>query len=421
MMVRLYEYQSKNLLKEVGISVPCGNVASTPEEVNKITVKIGRPVLIKAQIFSTGRLKAGGIKFANDPEEAEEVARELFGSEIKGEKVKKVLVEEKIIIDKEYYVSVIIDDSYKVRSPVVMFSTEGGVDIEIVSSRFPDRVSRMVVPILRGFRSYDAHNLLLNLGVHSQLLRPIGAAICGLYEVFRGYDARVAEINPLVLTRDGSIVAVDCRITLDDSSLMRHPELKVDIPREIGRPPTELERIAWSIEQGDYRGISFFTQLISEIKEESYVGYHGIGGGGAILGIDALNRHGLNAADYAETSGNPPASKVYRLAKVILSQPRIEGYFLSGFAFANQEQWHHAFGLVKAMREELKDKEGFPVVIVIAGNKEKESIDILREGLEDLPINLEIYGREHVYDTDFIASRLSFLVGEYRKKQMGVE
>ena len=417
-MVRLYEYQGKRLLKTVGVSVPEGDVASTTREAMRIAEKIGKPVVVKAQVWVTGRLKAGGIRFAENPMEAEKAAGEVLGAEIKGFKAEKVLVEEKLDIDTEYYVGVIVDDSYKVRAPVLMFSTEGGVDIEEVAERSPKKVARMTVNILRGVRTYDAYNLAVTLGLPTTLLEPISTVICGIYKVFRRYDARAAEINPLILTKDGRIIAADCRVTIDDSSVSRHPELGIEVARESARLPTDLDRIAWKIEEDDYRGIFFFAQLVPKIKEKGYVGYHGIGGGGAILGVDALARQGLKIANYADTSGNPTAAKVYRCAKCILSQPGIEGYVLGGFCVANQEQWHHAHGLVKAFREDLADKPRFPVVIVLAGNKEKESIEILKEGLKDLPIRLEIYGRERVFDTDFIAERMRTLVDDYRKERL---
>ncbi|MCX8191890.1 MAG: hypothetical protein N3F06_03695, partial [Nitrososphaerales archaeon] len=292
-----------------------------------------------------------------------------------------------------------------------------GVDIEEIAKEHPEKIARMVVDIFRGVKVYDAFNLALRCGISNDLLRPLSTAICGIYEVFRKYDARVAEINPLVLTKDNKICAADCRITIDDSSVYRHPELEIEIAREMNKPPTELDKIAWSVEKNDYRGVGYFMQMVKEIKEPGYIGYHGIGGGGAILGVDALNRYGLKIANYADTSGNPTAAKIYRIAKIILSQPGIEGYMLGGFVIANQEQWHHAHAIVKALREELVDKPGFPVLILICGNKEEESIEILKEGLRDLPIRLEIYGSEHVYDTDFIAQRMRALIDEYRKER----
>lgn len=416
-MARLYEYQGKQILKGIGVPVPEGDVASMPQEAREIAARIGKPVVIKAQIWATGRFKAGGIKFADDPSEAEKTAAELLGAKIKGFPVEKVLVEEKLDIEHEYYVGVIVDDSYKVKGPVVIFSTEGGVDIEEVAATHPEKISRLNVNILRGLRLYDAYNLALEVGVKGTLLDPIGKAILGTYELFRKCDARSAEVNPLVLTADGKVYAADCRVSVDDASVVRHPELGIAVPRESDSPPTEFDRIAWKIEENDYRGVCFLVQMAPDTSEGGYIGYHAIGGGGALLAADTLVRHGLKLANYADTSGNPTAAKVYRCAKLILSQPGLEGYCLLGAVIASQDQWHHAHGLVKAFREELADRPGFPVVILIAGNKEEEALEILRQGLKDLPIRLELYGREYIHKLDFVAERMKALVEEYRLRR----
>jgi succinyl-CoA synthetase beta subunit len=414
-MVRLYEYKGKELLKTVKIPVPEGYAASTPEAVRTAAEKIGKPVVIKAQIFATGRFKAGGIKFADTPEEAETVAQALLGSEVKGMPVHEVLVEERLDIEQEFYTGVIVDTSRAVSGPVLIFSTAGGVGIEEAARDFPEKVARMNVAYLRGVRPYDAFNLALKAGAPRHLLNPLSVAICGIYEAFAKYEARSAEINPLVLTKDGKVIAADCRITVDDSAIFRHPELGIRVAREFQRDPTPLELVAWTIEEGDYRGNAYFSQMTTTIEGPGYVGYHGIGGGGAILGVDALNRQGLKIANYSDSSGDPTASKVYRLAKTILAQPGIEGFLLGGFIVANQEQWHHAHGLVKALREDLVDKPGFPVVLLICGNREMESKAILDEGLKDLPIRYEIYGSEYVFNPDFIAERMRALIDAYRK------
>ncbi|MGQ9508959.1 MAG: ATP-grasp domain-containing protein [Thermodesulfobacteriota bacterium] len=413
-MARLYEYQGKEILKLAKVIVPQGEVASTPDEAKNIAEKIGKPVAIKSQIWAGGRGKAGGIKFATTPEEAERVAREILGLTIKNLKVEKVLVEEKLDIEKEFYVGVIIDASREVRAPVVMFSTEGGMDIESVPS---EKIAQITVDVLRGFRYYDALNLAVRLRVPNQILPSIAQAIMGLYQTFKNYNCRTAEINPLILTKDGKIIAGDCRIAIDDSSVFRHPELGIEVARESPTPPTELDRIAWKIEESDLRGTCYIAQMAPDRKGLGYVGYHGIGGGGAILGVDALNRQGLKIANYADTSGNPTAAKVYRAAKVILSQPDIEGYMLGGFIVANQEQWHHAHGVVKALREEIPKRPGFPCVILLCGNKEKESMEILKEGTKDLPGRFEFYGSDKVYETDFLAKRMKALILEYRKER----
>jgi len=148
-----------------------------------------------------------------------------------------------------------------------------------------------------------------------------------------------------------------------------------------------------------------------------FIGFHAIGGGAAMIGMDALSRVGLKPANFADTSGNPVGSKIYRVAKVVLAQPNIEGYLLAGFLIANQEQWHHAHAIVKALREELPKRPGFPCVLLLAGNKEEESLQILKEGLKGLPGRIEIYGSERVEDSDFIGKRMVALVEEYRKEK----
>ncbi len=413
-MARLYEYQGKQILKEAKVATPKGEIATTPQQAKSIAEKIGKPVVVKVQIWAGGRGKAGGIKFADSPEEAEAVAARLLGAEIKGLTVEKLLVEEKLEIDREYYVGIIIDPSMKARCPVVMFSSEGGMDIEAVPE---DKIARMNIDVLRGFRLYDAFNLAVRLKVPTKFLPGIGQAIMGLYQTFKNYNCRIAEINPLVLTKDGKLLAGDCRIAIDDSSVYRHPEFGIEVAREAPTPPTELDKIAWWIEEGDLRGTCYIAQMVREIEGPNYVGYHGLGGGGAILGVDALTREGLKIANYADTSGNPTAAKVYRAAKVIFSQKGIEAYFLGGFMYANQEQWHHAHGIVKALREELPKRPGFPCVLLLCGNTEEESLKILHEGTKDLPGRIEIYGGDKVYETEFLAKRVKALIMEYRKEQ----
>jgi succinyl-CoA synthetase beta subunit len=415
-MARLYEYQGKDIFKKSGITIPEGEAVTTPEDAKKEAERIGKPVVIKAQVWAGGRGKSGAVRFADTPDEAEKVAGEILGMEIKGLEVKQVLVEEKLDIAQEFYAGVIINTAREVRAPVVMFSAEGGVDIESVPE---DKIAMLTVDVLRGIQSYDTLNMALSVGVSGKALRQLGDVIYKLYNVFKNYNCRTVEINPLVLTKDGKVYAADCRMAIDDAGVFRHPELGIRIGREFLKEPTEFDLMAWTFEEEDFRGTSYVAQMASEseLKQGGYIGYHGIGGGAAILGVDALNKVDLKAADYADTSGNPTASKVYRVAKIILSMPHIEGYFLAGFMMANQEQWHHAHGLVKVLREEIPKRPGFPVVILLCGNKEKESQDILQEGLKGLPGRIEIYDREHVYDAKFIGGRVRALVDEYRKER----
>lgn len=422
-MARLYEYQGKEVLSKIGIPVPKGRSAASPSEAKKIAEEIGKPCVVKAQVWATGRFKAGGIKFAKSPVEAEEAAKALIGAEIKGLKVEKVLIEEQLDVEREFYVGVIVSNSYKIKGPVLIFSSEGGSSIEEVSARNPERIGRLNVDYLRGVGLEEAKTLVSQVSfdgtpVSKELKEALSQTVVQVYKAFKDYDARSLEINPLILTRSKVILAADCHVTIDDNSVFRHPELGIALPRDMERPPTELEKKAWKIEEGDYRGTGYFSQMTPKVEGEGWLGFHGIGGGGAMLGASAFVARGFKIANYADTSGDPPASKIYSVIRCILEQP-IDGYVLMGACLANQEQWHHAHALVKVFKEEAKKRPGFPVIMLIGGNKEKETHEIIREGFKNLPLRWELYGREYIYDTDFIANRVEALVKEYQKAKKG--
>ena len=420
-MARLYEYQGKEILRKSGIAVPKGKSASTPEEAAGIAKEIGGPVVVKAQIWATGRFGAGGIKFADTPERAAEAAGSLIGSEIKGLKVERVLVEEKIEMEREFYLGVIVSNSYKIKGPVLIFSSEGGSSIEEVARRNPERIGSLNVDYLRGIGEKDAARLLSGVsfagqGLADEVKDQLSKTICNLYRAFKEFDARALEVNPLIVTKSKGIMAADCHIMIDDNSVFRHPELGIALPRDMDRPPTELEKEAWKIEEGDYRGTGYFAQMVPKLVGDGWLGFHGIGGGGAMLGASAFVARGLRIANYADTSGDPPASKIYSVIRCILAQP-IDGYVLMGATLANQEQWHHAHALVKAFKEEAVKRPGFPVIMLLGGNKEKESHEIIREGFKALPLRWELYGRDYIYNTDFIADRVEALVKEYQEEK----
>ncbi len=190
--------------------------------------------------------------------------------------------------------------------------------------------------------------------------------------------------------------------------MFRHPELGIDIAREFDRPPTELERIAYHVEEKDYRGTFYFLQMEENISaEKKAIGFNGAGGGGSMMSMDAVLSRGFKLANYCDTSGNPSASKVYRAAKVILSQPNIKGYFASGSGVASQEQFHSARGLVKAF---LEEKINIPAVIRLGGNFEKEAVEILEKYLKDIPGKIEGYGRDD--SPEFCARRMEEFIAE---------
>lgn len=422
-MARINEYQGKELLSGLNIPVPKGYVANDPEEVKGYTKKIGSSVVLKAQVLTTGRYKAGGIKFASTPDEAESIAKKLFDSKVKGLKVKKILVEEKLNIKSEYYLGIIVNNSHKVKAPTLIFSSKGGVDIETIARDTPRNLAYFDVDYLEGVGKKEAEKIIGEVvfddPINESAKVNLKEIVKKFYELYVKNNARIAEINPLVLTQDGRLVAGDCRFTLDDNSIFRHPEFGIKLPRDMDREPTELEYIAWAIEEGDFRGTGYFTQMVPEINQEGYIGFHGIGGGGAMLAASALVNRNLKIANYTDTSGDPPASKVYRVVKCIFAQP-IEGYALMGSCLANQEQWHHGHALVKVLREEAVKRPGFPVILLLAGNKEKETHEIIRKGLEGVPLRWELYGRDYIYNTDYLVERIQKLVQEYRVEKEAI-
>jgi succinyl-CoA synthetase beta subunit len=405
-VARLYEFQSKKLLEEAGIRIPEGGVAASPDDAYEIAAKIGKPVVLKIQVWVTGRAGIGGIQFANTPDEAKQKAQQMLGMKVKNFVVEKILVEEKLSIKTEYFVGLVIDDAQK--TPVLIFSSVGGTGIEEIARMHPESVSRIPVDVVTGLRDYEARILVQKTGVSGKLLISLPSVLVKLYNVAHRYDARSAEINPLVLTEDNLLYAADCHLAVDDYAVFRHPELEIDVAREFDRPPMPLEKIAYHVEEKDYRGTFYFLQMAEEIsEEEKFIGFNGAGGGGSMMSMDAVLNKGFRLANYCDTSGNPSASKVYRAAKIILSQPNIKGYFASGSGVASQEQYHSARGLVKAFHEEHLD---IPAVIRLGGNFEEEAIAILTDYLKDIPAKVEGYGRDD--SPEFCANRMEELIVE---------
>lgn len=405
-MARLHEYQGRELLTRVGIAVPRGSVAATTEEVRRVAAEIGGPVVVKAQAWVTGRAALGAIRFADDPDAAVEAAAAILHMQLGGYPVEQVLVVERLSIAREFYAGVIIDD--QARAPVMIFSSRGGSGIEEIAREHPETMARHIVDIRAGLRDFEARELARRTGLRGELLVKIGGVLPRLYEAARRFDARTAEINPLVLTEDNRLIAADCRFTIDDNAVFRQPELGITFARELDRPPTPLERIAWEAERGDYRGTFFFIQMAQGFAQgEGFVGFHGAGGGGSMMSMDALEAQGLHPADFVDTSGNPPASKVYRAARIILSQRGLDGYFASGSGVASQEQYHSARALVKAF---LEAPLTVPAVVRLGGNAEEQAIAILERARPYFPAPVEAYGKDD--PPAVCAARLRHLIAQ---------
>jgi succinyl-CoA synthetase beta subunit len=403
-MARLHEYQGKSLLQKQGIAIPRGRHAGSVEEALNIFDELGCPVVIKGQAWVTKRADRGLIRFAGDVNEVRDAAKEILGEVVEGFTIDTLLVEEQISIEQEFYAGIVIDD--RIQSPLLIFSARGGTGIEEIAREYPESVIQSPIDIEEGLPDYRARNLVRQVGITGRTQLQLGLLLSQLYAMASGMDARAAEINPISLTADGKLVAADCRVTIDDYAVYRHPELGIEVAREFNRPPTALEKIAWEIEKHDYRGTFYFVQMEQDFQHgDGVVGFHGAGGGGSMMSMDALLKHGYKLANFVDTSGNPPASKVYRAARIILAQGPIDGYFASGSGVASQEQFHSARGLAKAFMESPLE---VPAVLRLGGNAEEQALSILEKAQAYIPATIEAYGKDD--SPEFCAARLDALI-----------
>src|SRR2546425_4998570 len=405
-MARLHEYQGKAILAANGFKIPRGRAASTADQAIAVAKELaadkkGAGVVIKIQAWTTGRAGIGGVAFAKKPADVRAHAARMLAMKVGQFPVETVLVEEKIDIEREFFLSFAIDDA--ARAPVIIFAGGGGAGIEerAASTR------RIACDVKRGPLDLVVSEAVASCGLSSAHATQLADAIQKLFAAARSVEARSLEINPLVLTKDGEFVAADCRITIDDYAVARHPELGIEIAREFDHPPTVLERVAYAVEQSDHRGTFYFAQLETTAAKDSkgLVGFHGAGGGGSMMSMDAIVNAGFTIANFTDTSGNPSASKGYRSARIILVQPDLVGYFGSGSGVASQEQYWAAYGLAKVFWElDLN----IPAVIRLGGNTEDRAVDILHRMSKLLRVSVEGYRKS---DTPaIIAARFAELV-----------
>src|SRR5256885_11495476 len=400
-MARLHEYQGKAILAGNGFKIPRGRAASNADEAMAAAKQLGGEVVIKIQAWTTGRAGIGGVAFAKRPADVRGHAARMLAMKVGQFPVETVLVEEKIDIEREFFLSFAIDDA--ARAPMIIFAAGGGSGIEERAAA----TRRIPCDVNRGPLDSEVGEAVSSCGLSPVQAKQLAQSIQKLFDAARSVEARSLEINPLVLTKDGEFVAADCRITIDDYAVVRHPELKIEIAREFDHPPTALERIAYAVEQSDHRGTFYFAQLAIAAAKDSkgLVGFHGAGGGGSMMSMDAIVNAGFTIANFTDTSGNPSASKVYRAARVIFAQPDLVGYFGSGSGVASQEQYWPAYGLAKAFWELDLD---IPAVIRLGGNTEDRAVEILHRMSNLLRAPVEGYRKT---DTPaFIATRFSELV-----------
>ena len=391
-MARLLEYQGKEIFRQNGIGVPKGKVVKTPEEARRVAEELGVPVAVKAQVLMGKRGKSGWIRFAKTPAEAEEVARGILGSRMESGTIESVLVEEKLEIKKEIYVGV--TSSGVTRAPIAIFSPSGGMDIEEVGEREPEKIFTKDISIRRGFHEFDARNLLRRVaGLNSGEINSYAQVLTNLYKVYRRYDGKLVEINPLVLTAKG-LVAADARVDIDDDAVWRHPELGMEVSEEAGaRAPTALEIAAGQIDKNDHRGSAHLVQIdpdgsyARKIGKVS-IGYDCVGTGCAITLFDEVYPLGYYPMDFCDTSGNPTSLKMYAATKIVFSQPGIKGYLMMT-GMAAQQLDNTARGIIKALKElypKTGGKPNIPCVLCFRGRSDEVAIALFEEhGISESP------------------------------------
>ena len=369
MKVRLLEYESKEILKKYQIVTPIGKHVFSADDID-----VDEPVVVKAQIPIGGRGKAGGILAAATLEEAKSNVEHLLSTEIRGYTAKQVLVEEKIDIDREFFMAITYDTVAK--SPIAIFSSEGGVDVEALASREPGKVNKERFSVRSRLPQHRAREIISETGISGRLLLGLSGVLSKLADIFLDFDATLAEINPLALTRDGKLVALDCHLEVDDDALFRHPdlsEIEKDNNRvDAGRCATDFERKAAEVDNLDHRGVA--GRVIEFDGELGLI----IGGGGASLtAFDAVKAHGGKPANYCEIGGNPSVLKVKELTKLLLSKPGVQKVAVIMNVVSNTRVDLVARGIVKGILELGKDPSETVTAFRVPGAWEEEGFKIL--------------------------------------------
>ncbi len=354
----LYEYQGKELFQRFGIPVSVGRLAMTPAEARAAADELGTPVVVKAQVLTGGRGKAGGIKLAESPADAEARAAEIIGMDIRGHTVTKVWIEHASDIEREYYLSLTFDRSAK--KPLFMFTTQGGVDIEDVAATSPASLVRLHIDPLEGCHSWHGRRLVYQGGVSDPGEQKQIAAIAGkLYEVFVGCEAMLCEINPLIVTPDGEVRALDSKFTVDDNALFRHPEIAE--MRDVGAADP-LEALARE------KGVTY-------VKLDGEVGVLGNGAGLTMSTVDVVTFVGGRPANFCDLGGGGDAQGVVDALEVITRDPQVRAIFFNIFGGITRCD-EVARGILQALGQMAIE---YPIVVRLDGTNAEEGRRILED------------------------------------------
>jgi succinyl-CoA synthetase beta subunit len=354
----LYEFQGKELFRRYGIPVSEGRLATTPAEAATAASELGGPVVVKAQVLTGGRGKAGGIKLAKTPEDAEARAADILGMDIRGHTVRKVWVERASDIEREYYLSLTFDRSAK--KPLFIFTTQGGVDIEEVAASSPEALVRLHIDPLEGCHPWHARRLVYGAGVEDPSeQRQIAALVLKLYDAFVGCDALLCEINPLIVTPEGEVRALDSKFTVDDNALFRHPDIAELRDVDAADPLEALAR---------EKGVTY-------VRLDGEVGVLGNGAGLTMATVDVVTFVGGRPADFCDLGGGGDAQGVVDALEVITRDPEVRSIYFNIFGGITRcdEVARGILQALEAMSIEL------PIVVRLDGTNAEEGRRLLSE------------------------------------------
>jgi len=369
--MRLYEFEGKKLFKQFGIPVPEGRLAATPDEVWEAVKQIG-PAALKSQVLTGGRGKAGGVKLADGPNEARTHASNLFQLKIKGFPVERLLVEPKLDIEKEFYLGVTIDRArYKI---VVIGSGEGGIDIEETAATAPEKIVRKSFAVNEPLYTFDALGTAKKMDVPHDQIKPAASIIQKLFKMFKAYDAKMVEINPLVLTKGGELIAADARVSLDDDALFRHPDLAeqgIEKRHEEGEL-TEREREATD------DGIPY-------LDLDGDIGMFPGGAGFGIMGNDFIHYYGGRPANFMDSGGGPSPERLAKMLVLLDENPNVKAIFGARFGGISRCD-DFAKGVIMFLKDHGLSK---PIVMRMTGNMWEEGVRLFEEAKQENPKLME--------------------------------
>ena len=355
--MKLHEYQSKQIFSRYGIPIPKGRVATTADEARNIAIELGGRVVIKSQVLVGGRGKAGGIRLAKDPHEAEEVAAQILAMEIKGLPVRKVLVDEAASISKEIYLGITNDRG--VRKPVMMASSAGGVEIEEVARTSPDKIIKSHINPLLGLKDYQARNIAIGIDLPKQYWKVFNQIAAGLWRAYQDCDATLAEINPLVITENNQLLALDGKMLIDDNALFRHPDLAELRDLDV-EAPAEVEARKY--------GLTY-------IKLEGNIGCMVNGAGLAMTTMDIIKLFGGEPANFLDIGGGAGSDKVAAAIRIILTDPNVKAVLFNIFGGITRGD-EVARGILTALAEV---KPNIPLIVRLVGTNAEEGRQLLAD------------------------------------------